>query len=222
MNRFFRIFLVLALGALVVGTAAAQQRAVFQSVKGKVEMLAPGGSWQPAAAGMSIPLKGTVSTGFGGEAVLEIGNSVVTVRQLTRLSVEELSLRDNVATTSLRLPVGRIRAEVKSAEGIKTDFTMRSPVSTAAVRGTGFEFDGVNLQVFESVVKLINNAGLGTQVGNGESGNAGGNGPPSGGAGEREKRMAVSIYTSYVQELQRSIGNRRNELGTGTIQVEWK
>ena len=142
---------------------------------------AGGGAWKPAAAGMSFPVGATISTGFNSEAVLELGPSVLRVKALTRMRVDELVQKGGTLSTGLYLKVGKVRADVKSAEGLKHDFKLTSPVSTAAVRGTIFDYDGINLDVEGGTVLLVNNqSGQGGSVGEGGSGNSDGEGgdPP--------------------------------------------
>ena len=212
------IALVLLLAVLDVG---AQSRVAFKTVTGKVEIQNPGEqTWQPASTGMEVPVQATISTGFGGSAVLEMGASTLTIHQLTRLRIDELTTQNNVARTNVFMPVGRIRAEVKSTAGSKTDFTLRSPDSTAAVRGTGFESDGVRLQVFESVVTFSSQSGISTDVHQGETGVAAGGGPPTGGADGREGNTAVDSSTSTTGAA--GIGGGTPGLRIGTITVKFQ
>jgi hypothetical protein len=93
-----------------------------------------------------------VSTGFRSTAVLVLGESVITVRPVTRLSLEEIIRNQSGEQINLRLQTGRIRAEIKPpAEGGIT-FTVKSPIATASVRGTSFEFDTETLRVAEGRV----------------------------------------------------------------------
>ncbi|MFP4375073.1 MAG: FecR domain-containing protein, partial [Spirochaetaceae bacterium] len=150
-----RLFLT-ALVLLVATGAVAQQAAVFENVSGKVEIRPPGGAWRTAEEGEQIPLNATVSTGFGSEATLALGRSTVTMKALSRMTVEELVEREGVSQSSTRVNVGRVSARVRSAEGVRTDFQIRGPISTASVRGTGFDFDTVRLFVTENEVELTN------------------------------------------------------------------
>ncbi|MFP4566940.1 MAG: hypothetical protein ACLFNX_10605 [Spirochaetaceae bacterium] len=151
-----RRLLVTALVFLVATGAVAQQAAVFENVSGKVEIRPPGGAWRTAEEGEQIPLNATVSTGFGSEATLALGRSTVTMKALSRMTVEELVEREGVSQSSTRVNVGRVSARVRSAEGVRTDFQIRGPISTASVRGTGFDFDTVRLFVTENEVELTN------------------------------------------------------------------
>jgi hypothetical protein len=207
---------VVFLAGLEVG---AQARATFRTVTGKVEVQVPGAAWKPATSGMEVPVRATISTGFGGGAVLDLGSSTLTVRQLTRLRIDELSTQNNVTKTDLSMPVGRIRAEVKSTAGTTTDFKLRSPISTAAVRGTGFETDGTLLSVFEAIVAFLSESGVGVNVATGETGVTYDGGAPSGGAGQRDANTGVDPYTSLTGGG--GTGNGDPGLGVGTITVSW-
>jgi len=141
---------------IVIALPLFSQQARFERIAGKVEYLIPGGSWVTAAVGDVIPIGATVSTGFKSSAVLMVGGSEISVLALTRMSVEELTETSESVTTSLNLRTGAVRASVRSTSGKSTDFTLRSPVSTAAVRGTEFIFDGYRLEVIEGIVTFLN------------------------------------------------------------------
>jgi hypothetical protein len=140
-------------GALLLaqeGPAAA----VVREVTGTVEVKPPGASWIPAAPGQRLETAAMISTGFKSTALITIGNSTLTVRPLTRLSLEELSGSQGDEKVKLQLRAGRIRAEVTPPPGGKVEFNVRSPTATASVRGTVFDFDGIRLQVEEGRVHL--------------------------------------------------------------------
>jgi hypothetical protein len=219
MMKRIGIAIVVGLFVLAVVDVGAQSRAVFRTVTGKVEIQNPGEAWQPASTGMEVPVKATISTGFGGGAVLQVGASTLTIRQLTRLRIDELATQNNVNRTNLVMPVGRIRTEVKSAAGTTTDFKLRSPVSTASVRGTGFETDGVTLSVFESIVAFLSESGISINVNTGETGVSNGGGSPSGGADQRDANTGVNPYTSSTGGG--GIGGASGGL-VGDITVKWQ
>jgi len=150
---------------LVMGTFLfAEIPAVVKSVKGKVEIRVPGGKWKKAKQGMKIAKGYYISTGFRSQAVIVLGTSQVIVKQLTRMELAKLIEKEGTVSTSLNLRVGRVRAHVKTANGLKQRFTLKSPISTAAVRGTEFEFDGRNLTVYEGTVAFTNPLGQGRLV----------------------------------------------------------
>ncbi len=176
----------------------AQTDAVIREVSGKVEIRLPEKSWQPAAVGMRLPIGGFISTGVNSLAVLEIGPSVLRVKQLTRVQLQELVQQGGTLTTSLNLPVGKVSAEVKSAAGLKNDFKLRSPVSTAAVRGTRFDFDGYNLVVTQGVVRLVNQLQQTRNVAGGEDLAITGYEEMVNGEGAKTERIDVEISSSPV------------------------
>ena len=128
--------------------------AVIKEVTGKVEFKAPLKNWEAARVGLIIPRGSLVSTGFKSTVLLELGQSSLMVKQLTRMTLEELVVKEGTQTTGVFLRVGRVSAQVKSVAGIQNDFKVRSPVSTAAVRGTSYEFNGRVLTVGEGGVSL--------------------------------------------------------------------
>jgi len=214
------IFVALAF-VLAVVEIGAQSRAVFSTVTGKVEIQNAGEqTWTPAAPGMEVPVRATISTGFGGRAVLKLGASTVTVGPLTRLRIDELATQNNVVQTKLTMPVGRIRADVKSASGAKSDFTVKSALSTAAVRGTSFETDGERLRVFEAIVAFLSQSGISINVGAGETGVSSDGGSPSGGADQREANTGVDASTSPTGSG--GIGGGLPGPGAGSITVNWQ
>ncbi|MDR1625798.1 MAG: FecR family protein [Spirochaetia bacterium] len=153
--------------------AAQEEKAVLREVRGNVEIKAPGAAaWVKATAGDRVEKNTLVSTGFQSSALLVVGDSLITLRPLTRLSVEEILRSQGGERVELRLQTGRMRAEVRPPAGGKTDFTVRSPMATASVRGTTFEFDTQRIRVEEGRVAYSLAAGgrRGRSVGGGGAG----------------------------------------------------
>jgi ferric-dicitrate binding protein FerR (iron transport regulator) len=152
-KQIFVLALVLGGTFLFTRSAQAQEAALFRELSGTVEIKAPGSTvWVSAAAGDRIEKNTLISTGFRSTAVVVLGDSVIMVRPITRLSLEEIIRNQGEEQVNLYLQTGRIRAEVKPPAGGRTDFTVRSPSVTASVRGTSFEFDTENLRVDEGRV----------------------------------------------------------------------
>ena len=152
-----KLIIILSILAIAIPVFATDY-AVIKNVSGRVEVQNPGESWVRAAAGDSLPQGASISTGFGASAVLEVGASILEVDALTRMKLEELVQESGTQTTGLFLRVGRVNAEVKRDEGLSHNFKLRSPSSTAAVRGTNFSFDGKTLKVHRGAVGLISAA----------------------------------------------------------------
>lgn len=195
-----------ATGSLGAQSTTAEAR--ISELRGRVEILQPGDSWRPAVVGMVLPLGTTVSTGFGATAVMEIGPALLQVEQLSRMTIEDLAEREGVLSSDLYLQVGRVRAEVRRTTGRQNNFRLRSPVATAAVRGTSFEFDGVNLSVDTGSVLLSNPQNISVVVEQGESSSSPQTGEaPVAVADALEAVSTVQVYTAPPGET-RSEGAR--------------
>jgi len=147
---------------------AATSNATIVEIAGKVEYLVPGKDWRPAKAGDVIPRGTIVSTGFKSTAILRVGTSTVTVKPITRLSLDEILQTSSGTQTQLFLLAGRVKADVAPQAGQTTEFQVKSATATASVRGTGFEFDGINLLVDKGLVQLRTPSGMIRYVGAGE------------------------------------------------------
>lgn len=166
-----RPWLLAALLALVGPAAGASDsplEAVVAETQGKVEVKQGGGDWAPAKVGDVLKDGALISTGFKSTATLKLGEDTLTVKPVTRLSLDELVKTAGGTRTKLFLTVGRVRAEVNPSKRQNVEFSIKSPTATASVRGTGFETDGVNLVVLHGLVQLENNFGGVRKVGGGE------------------------------------------------------
>jgi hypothetical protein len=174
----------------------AQSSAVIKEITGKVEVQAPGGPWTSAAVGMSISRGTMISTGFGSRALLDLGNAVLDIQPLTRLRLEELIQKEGTVQTDLFLRVGKVKAEVKSIAGLQQDFKLRSPVSTAAVRGTDFGYDGFDVVVFDGNVLYLTLLGQKRSYSSDEGGGSDGYDTPPSGGDEKNSNSGVNPYTA--------------------------
>ena len=198
--------LLLLAGVCLAVSLPAWGQAEFREVSGKVEIQVAGGAWTPAAVGMEIENSTLVSTGFGARAVIAIGASTVNVEQLTRMELEAIIERDDTVETRLNLPVGRVSAQVRSSGGRSQDFQVRSPISTAAVRGTDFSFDGEELSVSEGLVSFVSSSGVERPVAAGEKSRISEGGKPA---------------SSPVEEAEAEVSTLTGPIGAGgTVEAE--
>ncbi|MDR3201272.1 MAG: FecR family protein [Spirochaetales bacterium] len=161
---------VLCCALLFAAAFAFGQTGVIKEITGTVELKAPGAtSWKPASVGMVITKNTLISTGFRSTALVGLGNSLLTVQALTRLSLEEIALSQGNEKIGLALQTGRVRANVMPPSGGRTDFTVRSPTATASVRGTTFVFDANSVSVSGGLVTFAGANGLPVAVAAGES-----------------------------------------------------
>jgi hypothetical protein len=137
-----------------IAEEAAAVKVVFSALNGKVEYQRPGSGWRPAKLGDSVGSGTIISTGFKSSATLKLDATSLYLKPLTRLTLEDLIKTSGGTQTKLVLLAGRVKADVPPQAAQTTDFRIKSPTATASVRGTGFEFDGLNLIVSRGTVQL--------------------------------------------------------------------
>ncbi|MCL2720324.1 MAG: FecR family protein [Treponema sp.] len=146
-----RIFLSLII--FTIAFAVYAQNGVIRELTGEVELKPAGAqAFSPARAGSQVTRDTIVSTGFRSSAVIEIGSSLITVRPLTRLTLSEIQSTADTENLNVNLQAGRVRVEVNPPAGTRANLTVQTPSATASVRGTSFEIDAYNLQVFSGSV----------------------------------------------------------------------
>ena len=151
------IFAIITIVAIISASPVfGGSNAIVTQLKGRVEIRYGSGDWIPAEEGMILDPGALISTGLGASAILEVGESVLNIKPLTRMAIDELITDSGLQTTRLSLRIGRVRAEVKTTRSVSHDFKIRSPTSTAAVRGTVFDFQEGILHVNEGQVILQN------------------------------------------------------------------
>lgn len=147
MKRIISLFLV------IISISPIFAGAIVKEFSGKVKVKYDGDkSWSKIAVGQELPDNTLVSTGFNSQIVLDLGNSTLDVLPLTRMTIAEISESSDTLKTSLILQGGKIKADVGKVEGKMNDFLIKSPVATASVRGTAFEFSGNTLTVIRGEV----------------------------------------------------------------------
>jgi hypothetical protein len=162
--------IVLITAELSAQTPGQKPWAILRELSGRVEIKPPGSEeWIPAEADMPVEQAALISTGFKSTALLALGNSTIIIQSLTRLSLEEIIEQQGNEQVQVYLRTGRVRAEVRPPVQGKTAFTVRSPMATASVRGTVFDFDTVNLNVTEGRVAFTGAAGSPVPVRRGET-----------------------------------------------------
>ena len=168
MNKKSIIFFLLILSAAGNSFLSAQSKAVVKELTGKVEVKLPNRDWSGASIGLSLPPGTIISTGFNSSAVIEMDESVLTVKQLSRLTLEELFRKGNEVNTRVYLRAGKIEADVKPTGGLTHNYRLRSPITTASVRGSRVGFDVKKLLVKKGAAVLYNLINCGGTAGEGE------------------------------------------------------
>ncbi len=104
-------------------------------LSGKVEVQ-QGNKWVAVTKGQVLPAGSVISTGFKSEAILSFDETVIKVKALTRLTIEQLFEKNGDKASSVYLDTGSISADVKPAENKRVGFSVKTPAATASVRGT--------------------------------------------------------------------------------------
>ena len=130
----------LFLFSFLIGTFsfASNEVAVVNSVVGKVEIQL-NENWVQIKNGDILTPGTVISTGFRSSAVLYIGKSLIEVRALTRLTIEEIVEQNQNYNTAMFLDAGNIKADIKKSDNKRVGFKVRTSVATASVRGTSGE-----------------------------------------------------------------------------------
>ena len=139
---------VLVLVLIFVVTLVFAQSGVIRELSGTVELKSSGvASFSPANVGDRVGEDTVISTGFKSTALVEAGSALIAVRPLTRLSLTELRSAAGSETLNVNLQAGRIRVDLNPPAGTRSAMSVTSPMATASVRGTSFEFDTRNVVV---------------------------------------------------------------------------
>lgn len=222
-QQFFARMLavVIVVSSLLPTLAHARIEAVVSSASGDVEIQDPGASWREASVGDRLEPGTRISTGFGANASIEIGENVLRVRALTRLTLEELVESEDQVDTDVLLEIGRVRGEVRSGQDRRQEFRLRSPTATASVRGTSFDFDGNNLEVDEGFVTIENRFGQEVLVAAGEEGSVVDDQPPEPPASRRRRETAVSTNTTIASSDDPPPPTQPTGTGLVTVIIRW-
>ena len=132
------LLLLVSIFSISFSFAASTDVAIVNSVVGKVEVQV-NDAWIQVKNGDILSSGSVISTGFKSSAVLYIGASLIEVRALTRLTIEEIREQNQNYNTTMFLDAGSIKADIKKSENKRVGFKVRTSVATASVRGTSGE-----------------------------------------------------------------------------------
>ena len=88
------------------------EKGIIKSVQGKVEIYISG-KWIKAEIGMELLPGNLISTGFKSNAVIDTGSSNIFIKQLTRMSLDELSKSGDTVKTNLNLRLRQSQSKCK-------------------------------------------------------------------------------------------------------------
>jgi hypothetical protein len=138
------------------------------------------------------------------------------------MKIEDLIASQTNVSTNLFLQFGSVTAVVELNEDIEHNFTLKSPISTAAVRGTTFDFNTITVVVTGGSVVFYNQLGQQRTVNPGGSSRTSGLDLP---ADIKDMLTEASTVPSNTSPLgDRSGVILPGDLGpdsTGTISITW-
>ncbi len=172
-------------------------------VTGKVEIETDSG-WKNLQVGDTVDTGRIISTGFRSKAIIQVAGSNITVNQLTRLSLDQMTETSDAHETEVFLDLGSIAADVKTSENKRVGFVVNTPVATASVRGTSFEMDTDRLVVTSGLVSYSGSNSVELPVARGNSTIITPNGEP---VKPVEVKIASSLGKTVTEETMQSIAD---------------
>jgi hypothetical protein len=174
MKKILFVLLAAGLSVSLFAQNEGRLRGIIQELNGTVEVKQSAASpWVPATVGMNLDKNASISTGFKSSVLISLGDSVLTVKPLSRVRLEDLAASRETADVALFLQAGRVRAKVAPpAGGGKVNFQVRSPSVTASVRGTEFDMGPSSVKMLSGTVAFAGNDGVPVLVNAGQSGSA--------------------------------------------------
>ena len=120
---------------------SSSQSPTLSGIQGtKVEVQLGGGGWAPAADGLKLKPGDRIHTGWKSRVVVNVGGHSVALEPMTLFEIQQIGA--NGDTTFLKL--GEVNAQVHRITGAAGDFKVKTPTTTASIRGTVFSvlYDG--------------------------------------------------------------------------------
>jgi len=143
-----------------------------QSVKGTAGVL-EAKKLTPVKVGMKLKDDATVVTGANSEVNLLVNNGIITLKSLTTAKLRGVSITKSDSKADVALRSGTVVSDVKQITGLKTSFTVTTPVGTSSVRGTRHTISyspgrGMRVAVASGVVAVRSNRGATKPVAQGQ------------------------------------------------------
>ena len=109
-------------------------------IERKVEVQKSDGAWQPATVGMALVVGDKIHTGFKAVATVKFPDtSEVEVKPMSLVLIQKLDDGTGQPKSRVWLRLGEVSATVNRTKGNAADFHVRTPTTTASVRGTRIE-----------------------------------------------------------------------------------
>ncbi|HNY11961.1 MAG TPA: FecR domain-containing protein [Candidatus Wallbacteria bacterium] len=169
MKKYIKaLFIILAVIIMVASSSSSPEcadrfSARITALSGDVSFKANAGmKWAAAAVNDKLTEGAYLMTAFESSCSLEfMDGSKMNVRELSKIQINKFSSELKKVETEVTLYNGKLRATVHKDISVKTDFKVRTPVSTISVRGTEKEITslpgfGTNVQNISGLVEVRN------------------------------------------------------------------
>lgn len=152
---------IAVLGLLVFAAYARAEAppAKLVALVGKVEVQRGAAPWEPAAKDMALAEGDHIHTGWKGHATVGFPDgSVVELQPMSLAAIEKTAFTEGgVSRGRILLRLGEVQAQIQKLPGSRGDFQVRTPTTTASVRGTHIQ-------------RISYDVGSGTQIRMGDEG----------------------------------------------------
>lgn len=128
---------LLAALALAAPLAAQELSCVVAKLERKVEISHREGAWEPATLGTKLAPGDKIHTGFKALCQLKFPDgSTMEVKPMSLVLLQKLDDGDGKLKSRVWLRLGEVSASVTRLRGSHADFDVKTPTTTASVRGT--------------------------------------------------------------------------------------
>jgi hypothetical protein len=148
--------MMLALAALVLAAPGRAQdlNATVTRVERKVELMRTDAGWEPVTVGMSLLPGDRLHTGFHATCAVKFPDgSTLDVKPMSMVLLQKLEEADGKQRARVWLKLGEVSAEVAHARGSAADFQVKTPTTTASVRGTSIHRISYN-PAFGTIIEM--------------------------------------------------------------------
>lgn len=153
MKRFAKLFAVSIFLFLTAGHIFAAE-GVVSYVKGKVEVQR-NNTWVALNVGDKVSQSETINTGFQSEAKIKLMDSVLYLGPVTRVTLETLKSSSETDKVNIYLATGATRSKVEHDDARRVNYTVRTAVAVASVRGTDWTINSFgNIACYEGGVAV--------------------------------------------------------------------
>jgi len=161
------------IGALLLLCSPLFADVTVKAVKGTVGVM-EARKLTPVSVGMKLKDDAMVVTGANSEVTMQVNNGIITLKSLTTARLSGVKVTPTSSTAAIALRGGTVVSEVKQITGLKTSFTVTTPVGTSSVRGTTHTISyspsrGMEVAVASGVVAVASNRGAVKPVAAGNS-----------------------------------------------------